>query len=270
MPELPEVETTKNGISPHIIGRTVTKVIVRQAQLRWQIPEAITQMQGQQITQVQRRAKYLLLEATTGTCLIHLGMSGSLQVVDIDTPVGKHDHVDIVLQHGKVLRLHDPRRFGAVLWTQSPITEHKLIKHLGLEPLSDAFTAEYLYQKAKNRQVSIKVFIMNAQIVVGVGNIYASESLFMAGIHPKRAAGRISLMRFEKLVMSIKQVLQQAITEGGTTLKDFTNADGQSGYFQVKLQVYGKTSQPCPRCNTPIKQIRLNQRSTFYCPCCQR
>ena len=270
MPELPEVETTKNGISPHIIGKTVTKIIIRQAQLRWQIPESITQMQGQQITQVQRRAKYLLLETAIGTCLIHLGMSGSLRIVDADTPAEKHDHIDIVLQHGKALRLRDPRRFGAVLWIQSAITEHKLIKHLGPEPLGDEFTAEYLYQRAKSRQVSIKVFIMNAQIVVGVGNIYASESLFMAGIHPKRAAGKISLKRFEKLVHSIKQVLQQAIAQGGTSLKDFTNAEGQSGYFQVKLQVYGKTGEPCPQCSTPIKQIKLGQRSTFYCPRCQR
>ncbi len=270
MPELPEVETTKNGITPHIEGQTVSRILIRQAQLRWLIPDSIQQMQGQVIKSIERRAKYLLLNTSIGTAIIHLGMSGSLRIVDIGTEAEKHDHVDIDFRHGKTLRLRDPRRFGAVLWTQEPVQHHTLICKLGPEPLSDDFTAEYLYQQAKNRLVSIKVFIMNAHIVVGVGNIYASESLFMAGIHPKRAAGRISLKRIEKLVTSIKQVLQKSIEQGGTTLKDFANAEGQSGYFQVALQVYGRTGEPCPHCSTPIKQIKLGQRSTFYCPACQR
>ena len=270
MPELPEVETTKNGISPHIKGQIVDKVIVRQAKLRWSVPDELHKMQGQQIQAIRRRAKYLLLDTNIGSCIIHLGMSGSLRIVETGTVAEKHDHVDIDFQHGKTLRLHDPRRFGAVLWTEEPAEQHKLIAYLGPEPLSDDFTAQYLHHQAKNRRVSIKVFIMNAQIVVGVGNIYASESLFLAGIHPKRAAGRISLKRLDTLVKSIKQVLHSSIEQGGTTLKDFTNAEGKQGYFQVALNVYGKTGQPCPHCNTPIKQIKLGQRSTFYCSSCQK
>ena len=270
MPELPEVETTKNGIAPYIEGQTISHIIVRQAKLRWPVPESIQQMQHQTVQSVHRRAKYLLLNTAIGTSIIHLGMSGSLRIVNTDTAPEKHDHVDIVFAHGKTLRLRDPRRFGCVLWTQQAVDQHKLICNLGPEPLSDTFTAHYLFQQAKNRKVSIKVFIMNAHIVVGVGNIYASESLFMAGIHPKRAAGRISLKRLEILVDTIRQVLQKSIEQGGTTLKDFANAEGQSGYFQVALQVYGKTGQPCPHCSTPIKQIKLGQRSTFYCPSCQK
>lgn len=270
MPELPEVETTKNGIAPYIVGQTVSHITVRQAQLRWPVPETIQQMQQQTVQGVQRRAKYLLLNTAVGTAIIHLGMSGSLRIVDNDTAPEKHDHVDISFTHGKTLRLRDPRRFGCVLWTQQAIDKHKLICNLGSEPLSDNFTAHYLFEQAKNRKVSIKVFIMNAHIVVGVGNIYANESLFMAGIHPKRAAGRISLQRLEVLVASIKQVLQQSIEQGGTTLKDFTNPAGQSGYFQVALHVYGRTGQACPHCSSSIKQIKLGQRSTFYCPSCQK
>jgi len=270
MPELPEVETTKNGIAPYIEGKAVSCIIVRQAKLRWPVPDSIKKMQNQIVQRVQRRAKYLLLETQKGTAIIHLGMSGSLRVVETDTPPEKHDHVDIAFEHGKVLRLRDPRRFGCVLWTQEPVNEHKLICNLGPEPLSDDFTAAYLFEQAKNRKVSIKVFIMNAQIVVGVGNIYASESLFMAGIHPKRAAGRVSLKRLKTLVASIKKVLKKSIEQGGTTLKDFANAEGQSGYFQVALHVYGKTGEPCSHCSTPIKQIKLGQRSTFYCPSCQK
>jgi formamidopyrimidine-DNA glycosylase len=227
-------------------------------------------MCGQTVLNVQRRAKYLLLETAIGSAILHLGMSGSLRIVDDGITAEKHDHVDIIFKHGKVLRLRDPRRFGAVLWTQSPIEQHKLFCKLGPEPLSDEFTAEYLHHQAKNRQVSIKGFIMNAHIVVGVGNIYASESLFMAGIHPKRAAGRVSLKRLKVLVENIKQVLQRSIEQGGTTLKDFANPEGQSGYFQVALQVYGKTGEACQHCGASIKKIKLGQRSTFYCPSCQR
>lgn len=269
MPELPEVETTKKGIAPHIEGQTVNQLHIRQAKLRWPVPETIQQMQGQVVQNVQRRAKYLLLNTSIGTAIIHLGMSGSLRVVDTGTDPEKHDHVDIAFKHGKTLRLRDPRRFGCVLWTTSSVNQHKLICNLGPEPLGKDFTADYLFKRAKSRKVSIKVFIMNAHIVVGVGNIYASESLFMAGIHPQRAAGRVSLKRLNILVDAIKQVLKKSIEQGGTTLKDFANAEGQSGYFQISLNVYGRTELPCPNCSTPIKQIKLGQRSTFYCPSCQ-
>lgn len=270
MPELPEVETTKRGIAPHLEGYAVDNIIVRQPKLRWPVPDSLQQMQNQTVNKVRRRAKYLLLDTAVGTCIIHLGMSGSLRIVGAGVLPEKHDHVDIGFKNGKVLRLRDPRRFGSILWTQEPVEQHKLIANLGPEPLSDEFTAQYLHHQAKNRQVSIKVFIMNAHMVVGVGNIYASESLFMAGIHPKRAAGRVSLKRLEILVASIKCVLQASIEQGGTTLKDFANADGQSGYFQVTLQAYGRAGQACPCCKMLIKQIKLGQRSTFYCSSCQK
>ena len=269
MPELPEVETTKRGIAPHIKGQIVTQIIVRQAKLRWPIPDSIQQMCSQTVHSVQRRAKYLLLETSIGTALIHLGMSGSLRIVEIGTEVEKHDHIDIVFNNGKILRLRDPRRFGCVLWTLEAVAEHRLLQKLAPEPLSDAFHADYLYQQATKRRVSIKVFIMNAHYVVGVGNIYASEALFMAKIHPMQAAGTVSYQKIVRLVECIKQVLSAAIEQGGTTLKDFANADGKSGYFQVKLQVYGKKGQDCSQCSTTIKSVKLGQRASFYCPSCQ-
>ena len=270
MPELPEVETTRRGISPHIKGRQVAKVIIRQPKLRWPVPKELHQLEGSTITRVGRRAKYLLLKTRTGTALIHLGMSGNLRICDSDTPADKHDHVDIVFTHGQLLRLQDPRRFGSVLWTTQRIEEHALIRKLGPEPLTDSFNAAYLYHQSRTRKVNIKTFIMNAQMVVGVGNIYASESLFMAGINPKITAGKISLKRYETLVYAIKTVLSLAIEQGGTTLKDFVNADGQTGYFQLELSVYGRAGQPCNSCRQPIRQITQNQRSTYYCPQCQK
>ncbi len=269
MPELPEVETTRRGISPHILGQTVLKVTVRQPKLRWPVPKELSEIEGQAVTQVNRRAKYLLLHTKAGIAIIHLGMSGNLRVCEKDIKPGKHDHVDFEFANGKVLRLQDPRRFGSVLWTKN-LASHKLLRDLGPEPLSTDFTAEYLYKKSRSRKVNIKTFIMNAHIVVGVGNIYASESLFMAGINPKINAGRISLKRYEKLVFAIKTVLTLAIEQGGTTLKDFVNADGQTGYFQLELSVYGKTGKPCTTCSTSIRQITQGQRSTFYCPQCQK
>ncbi|RVU81774.1 bifunctional DNA-formamidopyrimidine glycosylase/DNA-(apurinic or apyrimidinic site) lyase [Leucothrix sargassi] len=270
MPELPEVETTCRGIAPHTVGKRVTAVVVRHPQLRWLVPDTIQSLVGESIDAVSRRSKYVLLESDKGTVMIHLGMSGSLRVVDADLSPDKHDHVDIVLDSGKALRLHDPRRFGAVLWTNDSIDEHKLINHLGPEPLTDAFNADYLYECGKKRSVSVKQFIMDGQVVVGVGNIYASESLFMAGISPKRAANKISKQRYIVLVDCIKKVLARAIEQGGTTLRDFVQAEGKPGYFQQQLNVYGRTGEPCLTCESPIKQIKQAQRTSFYCSQCQK
>lgn len=270
MPELPEVETTCRGIAPHTIGKVVKAVIVRQPKLRWMVPDSIQDMVGQTINQVSRRAKYVLLETDIGITMVHLGMSGSLRVVDDSLSADKHDHVDIILDSGKALRLHDPRRFGAVLWTTEEIAIHKLINHLGPEPLTDDFDVDYLVACSKKRSVSVKQFIMDAQVVVGVGNIYASESLFMAGISPQKAANNVSKKRYELLTQCIKQVLARAIEQGGTTLRDFVQAEGKPGYFQQQLNVYGRTGEPCKTCGALIKQLKQGQRSTFYCGKCQR
>lgn len=270
MPELPEVETTRRGIEPHIKGHHVCDVIVRQPKLRWPVPRGLKQkLSGQRINSVERRAKYLLLSFDKGTLIMHLGMSGSLRIVDAAAQPGKHDHVDIVLDNGKALRLTDPRRFGAVLWTKGEPQHHELIAHLGPEPLDEVFTGDYLHRLSRGRKSSIKQFIMDGKVVVGVGNIYASESLYLAGINPKRAAGKISLQRYRKLADAITAVLAAAIEQGGTTLRDFVGGDGKPGYFAQKLNVYGKTGEPCPDCGQPIKQIVLGQRSTYYCPHCQ-
>jgi formamidopyrimidine-DNA glycosylase len=270
VPELPEVETTRRGIIPYIDQKTVTEVVVRQPKLRWPIPDEIQDMVGQKIQSVKRRGKYLLLETPQGTALIHLGMSGSLRVIDAGTEADKHDHIDIVVQTGKAIRLHDPRRFGSVLWTTANPLKHRLIRSLGPEPLSDDFNANYLYQVSRGRKVTIKQFIMNGHVVVGVGNIYACESLFMAGISPKRLAGKVSKARYEILVDKIKEVLAKAIEQGGTTLKDFVQAEGKPGYFQQQLNVYGRAGEPCNQCGKAVMQITQGQRSTFYCSQCQR
>ena len=271
MPELPEVETSRRGITPHILKQAVNQVIIRQKQLRWTVPSSICKiLPSQIIQQVDRRGKYILLKTQAGTLILHLGMSGSLRILPHDSPAEKHDHFDILFDNGKLLRLRDPRRFGAVLWTAKDPLQHKLLENLGPEPLSNAFDTDYLYSKSRNRKVAIKTFIMNSHIVVGVGNIYASESLFLAGIHPGRSAHNISRQRYQRLVDSIKHILQQAIQQGGTTLRDFTHENGKPGYFQQTLSVYGKTSQPCLRCGTLIKQITQAQRSSYYCPHCQK
>ncbi len=271
MPELPEVETTCTGISIHLLNKTVAKVIIRQPKLRWPIPVRLKkELPNNKIISVERRAKYILISTIAGTLIIHLGMSGSLRMVKASTPFGKHDHFDLVLKNGQCLRLHDPRRFGAVLWTKKPALEHKLLYKLGPEPLTENFTAETIFKQSRRRKVSIKQFIMNAHIVVGVGNIYASEALFLAGIHPRKATGSISLPRFEKLVKSIKQVLAAAIKQGGTTLKDFTQSDGKPGYFQQQLNVYGRKNEPCRVCEKPINHCVLGQRATYYCTQCQK
>lgn len=271
MPELPEVETSRRGIEPHILGQTVSQVIIRQKKLRWPIPTRLkTELPQSKILSVKRRGKYLLLESDTGTLIIHLGMSGSLRITDTCTAAEKHEHVDICFKNKIVLRYKDPRRFGAVLWTKKDPLKHKLLIDLGPEPLSDAFSAEHLYEYSHNRKIPIKTFIMNSHIVVGVGNIYASESLFMAGISPKRQAGNISLQRYQKLFEAIQNVLKLAIDQGGTSLRDFTRSDGKPGYFQQILNVYGRTGQPCHKCGKAIKQLTQQQRSSYYCSNCQR
>lgn len=270
MPELPEVETTCRGIMPHIRGKKISRVIIRQQQLRWPVADDLPQiLSGQIVLQVKRRAKYLLLETATGSLIIHLGMSGNLRIVNTQLKPGKHDHIDFVFADGVILRLNDPRRFGAVLWTTAPTNQHPLLESLGPEPLSTDFNGQLLYHLARQRKITVKSFIMNSHIVVGVGNIYASESLFMAGILPSRQAGRISLQRYQQLADSIKNVLKQAIDQGGTTLRDFVNAQGKPGYFQQSLHVYGRANQPCLQCSSPIKQIKIAQRASYFCSHCQ-
>ena len=269
MPELPEVETSRRGIEPHIINTRVARVIVRNRNLRWPISKTVDrQLVGKTIRSVTRRAKYLLINTDNGSAILHLGMSGSVFIVDRDTPAGVHDHVDIEFDSGKTMRFRDPRRFGSLHWSKTPL-QHKLLKSLGPEPLGNDFDARYLWEKSRGRRVSVKQFIMNAQVVVGVGNIYASEALFLACINPRRAAGRISLQRYERLVAAIKDVLANAIKAGGTTLRDFYGGDGEAGYFQQQLEAYGREGEPCRRCDAPITAIVQGQRSTYYCKHCQ-
>jgi formamidopyrimidine-DNA glycosylase len=271
MPELPEVETTCRGIAPHIEGQIVKQVIVRQPKLRWLVPEALNQiLTGLSIQSVYRRAKYLLFSTSAGTVILHLGMSGSLRIMSPDQAVSKHDHIDFIFNEGTLLRFNDPRRFGAVLWTAEPVAEHPLLKDLGPEPLLPDFNSELLYALSRNRKITVKSFIMDSHIVVGVGNIYANEALFMAGIHPARQAGKISVMRYQKLAECIRVVLRQAIEQGGTTLRDFVNEAGKPGYFQQQLRVYGRSGQPCVSCNQPLTEIRIANRSTVFCSNCQR
>ena len=270
MPELPEVETSRRGIAPWVEQQEVCEVIVRERRLRWPVPVEIDRrLPGQEILSVRRRAKYLLFETALGSAMLHLGMSGSVRIINADEPAAKHDHVDIRFTSGKALRFRDPRRFGSLLWTKNP-GEHELLRNLGPEPLEDDFDGEYLWRQSRGRRVSIKQFIMNAEIVVGVGNIYASEALFLARIHPKRAAGKISIERMLRLAEAIKSVLERAIEAGGTTLQDFYGGDGEPGYFSQQLNAYGRDGLPCPTCKRPIKAMILGQRSTFYCTNCQR
>ena len=269
MPELPEVETSRRGIAPHIEGQTIENVVIRDRRLRWPVSKDVDRhLNGATINSVRRRAKYLLIETTDGTAILHLGMSGHVYVVDTGTPAGVHDHVDLELGSGKALRLTDPRRFGSLHWSEDPLG-HPLLAKLGPEPLSDEFNGEYLWEQSRGRRIAVKPFIMNANVVVGVGNIYASESLFIAGIHPKRPAGRIALPRYEKLIVAIKTVLERAIKAGGTTLRDFYGGNGESGYFQQELDVYGRSDEPCKVCDTTLTTVVLGQRATYYCKRCQ-
>ncbi|HVI56520.1 MAG TPA: bifunctional DNA-formamidopyrimidine glycosylase/DNA-(apurinic or apyrimidinic site) lyase [Luteibacter sp.] len=270
MPELPEVETTRRGIAPHLEGHRVTGVVLRRPDLRWPIPPEIsTLLPGQVIDEVDRRAKYLLLRTQAGTALLHLGMSGMLRVLPAETPLGKHDHVDIAMDTGRVLRFTDPRRFGALLW-QMPGETHELLEGIGPEPLTDDFDGDLLWNLSRRRSASVKTFLMDNAVVVGVGNIYASEALFAAGIDPRRAAGKVSRARYATLAGEVKRILAYAITRGGTTLRDFLAPDGAPGYFFQELFAYGRAGEPCKVCGTPIKVVTLGQRASFYCPSCQR
>jgi formamidopyrimidine-DNA glycosylase len=271
MPELPEVETTRRGIVPALIGRRVVNVLVRERRLRWPIQECFeAAIVLQTVRHIERRAKYLLIAFDTGTLIVHLGMSGSLRILDAGVPPTLHDHWDLRMDSGKVLRFHDPRRFGSVHWTTANPLEHRLLAKLAPEPLSDAFDGEYVFRATRNRSVAIKQLIMNSQVVVGVGNIYASESLFRASLSPRRAARRITRVQAAALARAIKDVLAEAIEIGGTTLRDYVNAEGIPGYFSQKLFVYERDGQPCRVCKTPVKQFVQGQRSTYWCAHCQR
>ena len=271
MPELPEVETTRRGLAAHLTGLTIKDVIVRNAKLRWPIPNNLPNLLcGHTILSLKRRAKYLLLNSGNGTLILHLGMSGSLRILPAVVPPEKHDHFDLLLNNGSIMRLRDPRRFGAVLWHDGDVYNHPLFASLGPEPLEDEFNTRYLHKASRGRSVSIKQFIMNNHMVVGVGNIYANEALFRAGIKPQLAAGKLSLPRCAKLVEEIRTTLAEAIDLGGSTLRDFVNSSGQPGYFQQHYWVYGRSGETCRRCSSSIKQLRQGQRSSFYCRVCQK
>jgi formamidopyrimidine-DNA glycosylase len=270
MPELPEVETTRRGIAPHLLGRRVAEARLRRPDLRWPIPLQITQeLPGQRIEAIRRRAKYLLLDVQTGSVILHLGMSGSLRVLAQDTQARLHDHADLLLDSGRVLRFTDPRRFGALLW-QARGTTHELLQHLGPEPLGEDFDGDYLFAASRGRKSPVKHFLMDQAIVVGVGNIYAAEALFKAGIHPAREAGRVSRERYARLTRAVKEILAYAIERGGTTLRDFINPDGEPGYFEQELFVYGRAGEGCRICGAVLKDAEWGQRATVYCPRCQR
>ena len=276
MPELPEVETTRRGIEPHLSGKIIQQILIRESRMRWPIPDCLPEvLTGQKIDTIQRRGKYLLVHLKPsarheyGVLILHLGMSGSLRITSATTPLRKHDHFILQVGAQKQLRLHDPRRFGAVLWQAGHAEQHPLLAHLGPEPLEADFNANYLYGSSQGRKTAIKQHLMNGKVVVGIGNIYANEALFLSGIHPKRAAGRIGKARMAALVIAAKQVLTQAIEQGGTTLKDFVNEKGEPGYFKQSLHVYGREGMPCTHCGAPVRHLVLGQRATFYCTQCQ-
>jgi formamidopyrimidine-DNA glycosylase len=271
MPELPEVETTLRGLEPHLPGQRVNKVIIRQPRLRWPVQTDLPGLlRGQIIHALHRRGKYLLLELDRGTLILHLGMSGSLRLLPASTPYGKHDHFDLILGSGKLMRLRDPRRFGVVLWREGDVLQHPLLKDLGPEPLEKSFNTEYLFHITRNRKASIKQVIMDSHIVVGIGNIYANEALFHAGIRPQLAAGKLSRPRCAKLAQAIKQTLKKAIRLGGSTLRDFLNSSGEPGYFQQHYWVYGRAGMPCRKCGAIITSTKQGNRASSFCPRCQR
>ncbi|MBT1451904.1 bifunctional DNA-formamidopyrimidine glycosylase/DNA-(apurinic or apyrimidinic site) lyase [Glaciecola sp. XM2] len=270
MPELPEVEVTRMGIAPFVEGQIITRILVHQRQMRWPIPEQVHLAEGQTVLSVTRRAKYLFINTAVGALMLHLGMSGKMRVVDKALERKKHDHVEIELASGKKLVLNDARRFGSCLWQQAGGEPLTLLQKLGPEPLTDEFDSQRLFTLSRNRQMPIKAFIMDNAVVVGVGNIYANESLFKSGIDPRRAAGKVSKKRYERLTQNIKLVLASAIEQGGTTLRDFAQADGSPGYFAQQLHVYGRTHEPCDVCQTPIRNKVIGQRNTFFCIKCQK
>lgn len=271
MPELPEVETTRRGVDPHVVGRRIVALDVHEPRLRWRVPDSVAaQVAGQHVRRTGRRAKYLLLDLDSGTLILHLGMSGSLRVLPEQTPRLLHDHFDLRLDSGVTLRFNDPRRFGSLHYTTGNVGEHPLLKRLAPEPLGDEFTADYLWRVTRKRKVPIKQLLMNSSLVVGVGNIYASEALFRARIRPMRQARSLKLAEAKKLARAVRAVLTMAIKVGGTTLRDYVGADGNPGYFRQKLYVYERAGKPCRVCGTPIRQITQGQRSTYYCPSCQK
>ncbi len=277
MPELPEVEVTRRGVAPHIEGRTVHQVVLRREGLRWPFPAQLPQLlAGHQVLRTGRRGKYLLLHFDHGTLIIHLGMSGHLRIMPSDIEPEKHDHFDLVVATPdglRVLRMKDPRRFGAVLWHDAAdglLEHHTLLRELGVEPLEAGFSGKLLYDQTRQRSAPVKQVLLAGDIVVGVGNIYASESLFRAGINPKTPAKRISLARYDKLAQAVREILAEAIVQGGSTLRDFISVNGQSGYFQQTYFVYDRAGVPCKVCAAPIRQIKQGQRSTFYCVNCQK
>ena len=272
MPELPEVETTLRGLAPHLLGRKIVSVTIRNPHLRWPIPENLSGLlSGLTIHSLARRAKYLLIECGAGTLILHLGMSGSLRILPADTAVEKHDHFDLLLAGGMLMRLRDPRRFGAVLWHEGVSAAcHPLLAHLGPEPLENDFDGDYLYRATRKRSAAIKLVIMDNHIVVGVGNIYANEALYRSDIRPQLPADKLSKARCVRLVRTIRETLSEAIALGGSSLRDFVHTDGKPGYFQQHYWVYGRAGEACHSCGTPIKQIKQGQRSSFYCPGCQK
>lgn len=271
MPELPEVETTRRGIEPHIRGRTLRQVVVRNRQLRWPVPLELEEiLTGRKLRAVARRGKYLLLEFSHGTVLWHLGMSGSLRLVDPQVDPEKHDHIDWIFGADLALRFHDPRRFGALLWTAEPVAEHALLAHLGPEPLEEQFDGAYLYEKTRKRSQAIKSWLMDSRNVVGVGNIYANEALFISNLHPLKAAAGLSPAKCDRLAAAVKEILHYAIQRGGTTLRDFVGGDGKPGYFAQELNVYGRGGEPCHKCAKILTEKRLGQRTTVYCTQCQK
>ncbi len=270
MPELPEVETTVRGIKPYLEGRRISAAVVRDARLRWQVPSNLNHLvAGKAVRSVRRRAKYILIDLGDGHLLIHLGMSGSLRLTSPGEPAAKHDHVEFQIDDERVLRFHDTRRFGCVTWIEGKPDDCQLLAHLGVEPLTEAMSGVYLYSEARGRKTAVKNLIMNSRIVVGVGNIYASEALFRAGIHPARAAGRISLRRYTGLADAIRQTLSDAIRVGGTTLRDFVDSSGNPGYFRQNLTVYERGGKPCVRCASQIQRKLIGQRATYFCRRCQ-
>jgi formamidopyrimidine-DNA glycosylase len=276
MPELPEVETTRLGLLPHVKGKTVKDLVVREPRLRWPVPEDLRRtLKGRTVRDIHRRGKYLLFDCARanergGHLLVHLGMTGTLRILSQDAEINRHDHVDILLSDGSQLRLTDPRRFGSVLWVEGEVKTHPLLAKLGVEPLLDGFDGAYLHRASRGKSVSVKHFIMDSHVVTGVGNIYANEALFYAGIHPSRAAGRISRSRYDRLAEAIVSTLKRALKAGGSTIRDFRNSNGDAGYFQLDYRVYGRTSEPCKVCKIPVRHLQQGQRSTFYCPACQR
>jgi formamidopyrimidine-DNA glycosylase len=269
MPELPEVEVTRRGLAPQLAGRLISGVAVREHRLRWPVPRDVLALAGRTVRTIERRGKYLLVDCGDGHLILHLGMSGSLRVLPPGTPAEKHDHFDLLLGD-RILRLRDPRRFGAVLWTSAALSAHPLLAHLGIEPLSRSLHATSLHQLTRRHRTPIKQFLMDARRIVGVGNIYANESLFRAGIHPRTSAQKLSAQRCARLAKSIKHTLRAAIRAGGSTLRDFVGADGAAGYFQQRYWVYDRAGLKCRRCGSLIRKLLQGQRSTYYCPTCQK